>query len=130
MAKLTLVRGLPGSGKSTYARKLGLENHFEADMFFEKDGEYKFDPSKIKDAHEWCQSQTRAALKKGESVVVSNTFTQHWELKPYLDMAKELGAEVKVIRMTTDFGNIHGVPEAVINNMKERFEDFPGEEVI
>ena len=130
MAKLILVRGIPGSGKSTYAKKLGLVNHFEADMYFIKDGSYRFDPSQIKEAHEWCQSQTREAIKRGDSVVVSNTFTQHWEMKPYLDMAEELGIEVRVIRMTTDFGNIHGVPEVVIDNMKERFEDFPGEEVI
>jgi len=129
MAKLILVRGIPGSGKSTYAKGLGL-NHFEADMYFERNGKYEFDPSQIKNAHEWCQREVRATLKKDEDVIVSNTFTQHWELKPYLDMAEELGVEVRVIRMTADYGNIHGVPETVIETMKERFEDFPGEEVI
>jgi len=127
---LVIVRGLPGSGKSTYSKALGFKNHFEADMFFEKDGNYKFNPALIKDAHEWCQSQTRAALERGEDVVVSNTFTQHWEMKPYLDMAKDFNADVKVVRMTTNYGSIHNVPEAAIEAMKGRFEDFCGEELI
>ena len=43
--ELVLVRGLPGSGKSTYARSLGYPN-FEADMFFIKDGKYVYNPAK------------------------------------------------------------------------------------
>ena len=57
MKKLILLRGLPGSGKSTFAKSISNEStgHIESDMFFVKDGEYKFDGSKIKDAHNWCQ---------------------------------------------------------------------------
>ncbi len=47
MKELFLLRGLPGSGKSTLAKSLS-DSHIEADMFFMKDGEYKFDGSKIK----------------------------------------------------------------------------------
>ena len=43
---LYIVRGIPGSGKSTFAKSLG-GTHFEADMFFMKDGEYKFDMFKF-----------------------------------------------------------------------------------
>jgi tRNA uridine 5-carbamoylmethylation protein Kti12 len=36
--KLILIRGLPGSGKSTIAREYVKQgyHHFEADMYFEK----------------------------------------------------------------------------------------------
>lgn len=74
---LYIVRGLPGSGKSTFAKSLGGVN-YEADMFFiNENGEYNFDPSKLKDAHNWCRHKAMDSMKSGEPiVVVSNTFTQ------------------------------------------------------
>lgn len=121
--KLTIIRGLPGSGKSTLAKKIDAI-HFEADMYFVNyKGEYKFNPSKIKLAHKWCQKEVELTLAGGESVVVSNTFTQRWEMQPYLDMAKKLGAEVEAIKCTGDYGNIHGVPEDAIQRMRDRWED-------
>ena len=58
MKTLILLRGLPGSGKSTLAKQLVNKDyaHKEADMFFvDSEGNYKFEPSKIKDAHAWCK---------------------------------------------------------------------------
>jgi adenylate kinase family enzyme len=49
-----IVRGCPGSGKSTFAKTLG-GIHIEADQYFvDADGNYNFDGSKIKNAHAWC----------------------------------------------------------------------------
>ncbi len=88
-ARLVLIRGLPGSGKTTMASVLSLlgYKHFEADMFFVgDDGVYRHDSTMLKSAHAWCQTNVRNALKEGHRVVVSNTFTQHWEMQPYFDM--------------------------------------------
>ena len=41
MKTLYIVRGVPGSGKSTFAKTLG-GTHFETDNYFMIDGEYKF----------------------------------------------------------------------------------------
>ena len=83
MKELFLLRGLPGAGKSTLAKMLAGEKeyrHKEADMFFvDADGNYKFEPSKIKDAHAWCQEEVDFMMKYEHSpIVVSNTFTQEW----------------------------------------------------
>lgn len=124
---LVIIRGLPGSGKSTKAKELidkGFVNDwFETDTFFiGLDGSYNFDAGKLKEAHEWCQQSVKSSLKKGRSVVVSNTFTRIWEMEPYLEMAKSLNADVIVIECTGKYENIHGVPKEAIERMSERWE--------
>jgi hypothetical protein len=96
--------------------------HFEADMFFMKDGIYQYDPTKIKQAHEWCQRQTFNALANGKSVVVSNTFTRLFELEPYFEMAKTFGIEPNIIEATGNWPNVHGVPAEVVEKMRQRWE--------
>lgn len=121
---LYLVRGISGSGKSTFAKTLG-GIHFEADMFFIKDGEYKFDGSKIKLAHNWCMIQTQKAMVDDEpKIAVSNTFTQEWEMEPYFELAKEHGYMVFSVIVENRHGGInqHGVPEDKIEQMKNRFQ--------
>jgi predicted kinase len=120
---LILVRGIPGSGKSTFA-KLICNQHVEADMFFELEGEYKFDPSKLKQAHEWCKNKAEGWMKIGYNVAVSNTFSQEWEMQPYFELAKEYGYMVHVlIKENRHEGkNVHNVPEEKLEQMKNRFE--------
>jgi predicted kinase len=125
MNKLVLVRGISGSGKSTYAKSLDIQNHFEADMYFyDLEGNYNFDSSKLKQAHEWCKKKTREVLEHGVDVVVSNTFIRKWEIQPYIDLANELGIPYEVVEMKTYYGNIHGVPEEKIVQMKENWEEL------
>ena len=121
--QLTIIRGLPGSGKTTTAKKLGVAHHYEADMYFMKDGKYVFKQDEVGLAHKWCQLQVRAALQEGADAVVSNTFCMQWEIQPYIDMAKEYGAEIILIECTGNFTSIHGVPQEVMQRMAEKWED-------
>lgn len=119
--RLVIIRGLPGSGKSTLAKQLKKEGyeHFEADQYFiGTDGQYRYDKTKMKDAHLWCQESVRRALKEGKKVVVSNTFTQKWEIKPYQNM----DVPYQIIECTGDYGSIHNVPTEVLELMKSRWE--------
>jgi len=124
MKQLFLLRGLPGSGKSTLAKTLG-GRHFEADMFFVKDGEYKFDVNYLKMAHEWCQTMVWGNMKdQTDTIVVSNTFTQEWEMKPYYEMAERFGYTVFSLVVENRHGGIneHGVPDGILEKMENRFE--------
>lgn len=123
MTGLVLIRGLPGSGKSTIAKNLiGWYWHVETDQFWMDGDEYKFDISRIKEAHQWCQDKTKSMLNMGQSVVVSNTFTTAFELLPYFDIAKEFGIKPQVLLAQGQFGNIHNVPVEVLAKMAARFE--------
>jgi predicted kinase len=70
-AQLLLIRGLPGSGKSTLAKTKYPDGvHLEADMYFSRNGEYKFNPPELPKAHQWCQEETKKALDAGLKVVL------------------------------------------------------------
>ena len=122
--ELFLLRGLPGSGKSTLANSLGGK-HIEADMFFVKDGEYQFDFTKLKDAHRWCQTMVGSWMSDGEErIVVSNTFTQEWEMKDYYEWAKDFDYKVYSIIVENRHGgkDIHNVPQTALDTMENRFQ--------
>ena len=123
---LYCVRGVAGSGKSTFAKTLG-GRHYEADMFFIDPilGEYKFDGSKIKLAHEWCQNRVEGdMILNVDKIAVSNTFTQEWEMESYYQMAERYGYRVHsiIVENRHEGVNEHNVPEEKLLQMKNRFE--------
>jgi predicted kinase len=121
---LILLRGLPGSGKSTTAKLFDTKAHYEADMFFMKDGIYEFDASKLKMAHNWCSIQTQKSMVDDEPlIVVSNTFTQEWEMDLYYELAKNHNYRVvsMIVENRHDGKNEHGVPDDKLEIMKNRF---------
>ena len=123
MKELFLLRGLPGAGKSTLAKSLsGI--HLEADHYFMEDGEYKFDASKLKEAHDKCQNAVRVWMGSQDRIIVSNTFTQAWEMQPYYDLAEEHGYRVYSLIVENRHSGInsHSIPQETLDKMKNRFE--------
>lgn len=120
---LYIIRGLPGTGKSTLGETLAPGHFFAADDYFYDDqGNYNFDPTKLGEAHAQCQGNVRDALILGAKradqnrqislkwnwserrirlvgtrVAVCNTFSQRWEFEPYIKMANEFGARYFLI---------------------------------
>jgi predicted kinase len=129
---LYIVRGLPGSGKSTFARSIAKPYQiFEADQYFMKRGKYNFDVTKLKDAHDDCKQRVANRMRENlfnsiffNNIVVSNTFTQEWEMKFYRNVAKRYGYKVHTIIVENrHYGkNIHGVPQDKLQAMEDRFE--------
>jgi predicted kinase len=132
---LYIVRGIPGSGKSTMAKMLVGEDFLvcEADKYFidKETGEYNFDFTKIKEAHKFCQDTVETYMKDSlvndqfyREIAVSNTFTQEWEMEPYLELAKTYGYKTFSIIVENRHGGVnqHEVPDEVLTKMRERFE--------
>jgi predicted kinase len=130
---LFLVRGLPGSGKTSFATAIWNEYAVcEADKFFyDKEGNYNFDPSKLKEAHAWCKNQVEIRMSDHQvnrqyypEIAVSNTFTQEWEMEDYFKLAEKYGYKVVSLIVENRHGsqNVHGVPEDKLQIMKDRFQ--------
>lgn len=124
---LYLIRGLPGAGKTTFATDLAESlnlDMFEADdYFYDRGGNYNFDPSKLREAHQACQDGAECCMVAKRGVVVSNTFTTEKELKPYLDLAEKYGYRVVSLIVENRHGNqsVHDVPQETVGKMKNRF---------
>lgn len=131
---LILLRGVPGAGKSTLANSIWNEYAVcEADKYFhdKATGEYRFDAAKLKDAHEWCRSEVETRMKDNQvnpqfypEIVVSNTFTQEWEMQAYFDLAKQYDYLVVSLIVENRHGgeNVHGVPADKLQAMRDRFQ--------
>jgi plasmid replication initiation protein len=89
-----------------------------------KDGEYKFDASKLKQAHEYCRISAEGWMMEGYNIVVSNTFTQEWEMDAYYELAGKYGYRVYSIIVENRHNGVneHGVPTDKLEQMKNRFE--------
>ena len=134
MAKLIILRGPSGFGKSTWAKRYIAESpynwtHLEADMYFiNDDGVYEFKAENLRWAHKWCLDTAKIMLKTNQNVIVSNTSTRIKEFKDYYDFAIKNGFPVEVKRLYVNFGNVHGVPADKVQAMIDRMEDFEGEQ--
>lgn len=134
MKTLILLRGIPGSGKSTFANHIWNDYAIcEADQYFvgKETGEYEFKPDEIKIAHQWCKEQVETRMKDNQynpryypEIVVSNTFTQEWEMESYYKLAEKYGYRVFSLIVENRHGgkNTHGVPDEKVEVMKNRFQ--------
>ncbi|KAI8917820.1 hypothetical protein DFJ77DRAFT_457935 [Powellomyces hirtus] len=131
-----IMRGAPGSGKSSLARtlSLGVGAVLSTDDYFMQSGEYRFDFTQLGKAHEWNQARAQRAIAEGAApIVIDNTCTQAWEARPYVIMAQDAGYLVEVVEPQTAWWlardiallaarNTHGVDAVTIERMLSRWE--------
>lgn len=125
--QLVIVRGIPGSGKSTFAAEISRETGlfvFESDEYFIRNGVYQFDAGKISAAHEWCRQRIYENVYTGDGAIVSNCETRWRDLKALLSLGWDTGSEVHVVDMLGRFESVHGVPEFRMVKKRQEWTDF------
>lgn len=140
--RIVILRGVSGSGKSSYAQQLAAEQESllnvaicSADSYFMQDGKYQFDGSKLGEAHRSCFASFVAKVEIGRYnlIIVDNTNTRLWEISPYLQYglihAKPDKDSIEVVRCVCDpeeafERNAHGVTLKNIKRMSQRMENL------
>ena len=128
---LILVRGVSGSGKSTFAEEFlfPISLIISTDDFFMVDGEYQFNPELLAENHIKCIKSVESEMKQPQqdicpNIVVHNTFTQAWEMEPYKELANRYGYNFYTIIVENRHGSdsVHEIPEHIISKQRDRFE--------
>ena len=127
--KMTILCGISGSGKSTYAKTLPVGTMIcSADHYFEGDG-YKFNPDLLPKAHGACLKKAIGCIALDFPVCVDNTNTTVAEIAPYAALALAYGYELDIIKISCDINeaierNVHGVPPEVIKAQAKRLDSL------
>ncbi len=127
---IILIRGLPGSGKSSLARLLSENGKYPVfsidDYFTDKEsGEYLFDHKTNHLAYAACEENTKKSMEAGsEKIFIDNTFTLDWEMESYFLLASEFGYKLFVITVENRHGskNLHGVSTEQMEKMAEKYK--------
>jgi predicted kinase len=133
--KLYIMRGLPGSGKSTKAKELAgsLGQIFSTDEYFMQDGKYRFDASRLPEYHRRNLDDSTMAMRRGTGVVViDNTNIEPFHFEKYLESGRLYGYQVEFVEFDpTNYSdakikelasrNTHQVPESAIRSMRDKW---------
>jgi tRNA uridine 5-carbamoylmethylation protein Kti12 len=142
MKQVFILRGLPGCGKSHYAKSLCEElvdndqNRFalcSTDDFFYSEKGYRFDKSRLSEYHNLNLVRFIRALSNNTPLVIlDNTNIKKWEFAAHIEAAHAFGYQVKevVVGEIKDKAmqhlyfqrNTHKVPLKTINKMAFQFE--------
>jgi 2',3'-cyclic-nucleotide 3'-phosphodiesterase len=143
-----IMRGVPGSGKSTVARKIASsypgefkgtdpeKGHWETDYAIHStddlcivDGEYQFDIELAGERHAQNLENFRASLdKRVPCVIVDNTNVKVSQFAPYVEAAHDAAYAVVFVElhhpalMVAVDRNTHGVPLETISEMMHDWE--------
>jgi len=88
---LTIVRGLPGSGKTTYARKLAAETGamlIEPDSLLVRGGVYEYTPEAYNDAVSFAIRMMMSASRCGADVVFADVLPTRENLAVWISSVR------------------------------------------
>ena len=150
--RIVIMRGLPGSGKSTLTAEINSwseDGAYDAyvcssDSFFvDNHGVYRFDPKMLPVNHAKCfqkyieavrhMSLTTTVAPPSDTIIVDNTNTVFADMIPYCRVAEAYRVPFIIVEILCDpqtslARNVHGVPIEVIFGMYKNLitDQLPG----
>lgn len=127
--KLVLVRGLPGSGKSTFSKIIAQHfgyTHVENDMFRKHGDSYVLKPSEYNDVRKAALDVVASSLERGFNVIVSNVFATNRSMEEYIDLTDS----VVVMTLTSNYQNGNAIDKDDIKQMRQSWRPCHGEIII
>ena len=130
---LTIIRGLPGSGKTTLALDEAERTGaivIESDQLRVRDGEYVFHQDENESVNATASFLLRIVAKKGADVILTGVFSKAVTVRRIIRDAErafkgnEGEVHVRIVRCCEDYGTRHAVPERIIQSMAAAFEDI------
>ncbi|TSO98524.1 NEDD4-binding protein 2 [Bagarius yarrelli] len=135
---LVLLRGAPGSGKTTLASAMLEQNPggvvLSTDEYFTQNSTYHYEPHLLGEAHAWNHQRAKEAFEKGLTpIIIDNTNLQCWEMKPYVTLAQKHNYRVLFREPNTwwkskprelEKRTKHGVPKEKIRRMLENQDRY------
>ena len=121
---LVILRGLPGSGKTTFA-ELFKAPICSADDYLMVDGKYVWSQPGVVRAHALCQEKCQRLMIDGEPlIVISNMNVKPRDMRPYTKLAEEFNYKVFSVVVENRHGGVndHGVTEEMLADIEERFQ--------
>jgi dephospho-CoA kinase len=126
---LILLRGVPGSGKTTVAKVLSEDSKYPiiaADDYFMEGEKYIFNPELLNEAHDKSQKRVEEEMIKAtKKIFVHNTLTTEEELKPYYELSVKYGYRVfsLIVENRHEGRSNKDVPKDTINKMESRLKE-------
>ena len=124
MSNFMIVRGFPGSGKSTYVMReyTGLM-FFETDMFNIVDGQYVWTVDRSREAIRLINEFTTSIFNSPNrpDFALCGVFGTFKNIINHICNARDHGYEIYIKTLKTQFECVHNVPKEAIQRFHETF---------
>ena len=143
---LVILRGLPGSGKTSYIKHLiqdqGINNYTicSAFYYFKKGLVYRYNPRRLPHAYQSCwRSFLEATMNDCPYIFVNNPNAEKWEYENYLFVGRQLGYDIDIVEIDCPGSTYvdyfqkrsrHNVPLQTARAMAERWEDDSSSQIV
>lgn len=126
---LYIFRGLPGSGKSTAAKKIGCIVVEPQDQWATRNGTYYWIKEEAEIAAEKSAKLVECAMNIQYDIAIAEVLPKLKYLDPYLYLAKKYDYKVKVVDMKISVEdafkrNTHDVPKDSLQEFLDEWEDY------